>query len=67
MTGQLLEHGLPHARPLLAAVGQRVAGSLDEILAFVFQLERAVAEGRSQPDVEIPVSHQFDPDGRRQG
>ena len=37
------------------------------ILAFVFQLERAVAEGRSQPDVEIPVSHQFDPDGRRQG
>ena len=29
------------------------------ILAFVFQLERAVAEGRSQPDVEIPVSHQF--------
>ena len=37
------------------------------ILAFVFQLERAVAEGRSQPDVEIPVSRQFDPDGRRQG
>lgn len=37
------------------------------ILAFVFQLERAVAEGRSQPDVEIPVSHQFDSDGRRQG
>ena len=37
------------------------------VLAFVFQLERAVAEGRSQPDVEIPVSHQFDPDGRRQG
>ncbi len=37
------------------------------ILAFVFQLERAVAEGRTQPTVEVPTSHHFDPDGRRQG
>lgn len=37
------------------------------VLAFVFQLERAMAEGRGQPDVDIPVSHQFDPEGRRNG
>ena len=35
------------------------------VLAFVFQLERAVAEGRSQPAVDVPSSHRFDPDGRR--
>ncbi|HMQ19659.1 MAG TPA: EscU/YscU/HrcU family type III secretion system export apparatus switch protein, partial [Sphingopyxis sp.] len=36
------------------------------VLAFVFRLERAVAEGLSQPAVEVPVSHRFDPDGRKQ-
>lgn len=36
------------------------------ILAFVFQLERAMAEGRAQPAVDVPESHHFDPDGRRQ-
>jgi flagellar biosynthetic protein FlhB len=36
------------------------------ILAFVFQLERAAAEGRAQPVVDVPASHRFDPDGRRQ-
>ncbi|NIJ39538.1 flagellar biosynthetic protein FlhB [Sphingopyxis panaciterrae] len=36
------------------------------ILAFVFQLERAMAEGRTQPAVDVPPSHHFDPDGRRQ-
>lgn len=37
------------------------------VLAFVFQLERAVAEGRPQPAVDVPPTHRFDPDGRRQG
>lgn len=37
------------------------------VLAFVFQLERAAAEGRVQPVVDVPASHHFDPDGRRPG
>ncbi|PKP98062.1 MAG: flagellar biosynthesis protein FlhB [Alphaproteobacteria bacterium HGW-Alphaproteobacteria-13] len=37
------------------------------VLAFVFQLERAAAEGIQPPDVDVPQSHRFDPDGRRQG
>ena len=36
------------------------------VLAFVFQLERAVAEGISKPSVDVPPSHRFDPEGRRQ-
>jgi flagellar biosynthetic protein FlhB len=36
------------------------------VLAFVFQLERAMAEGRTPPPVDIPPSHHFDPDGRRE-
>jgi len=36
------------------------------ILAFVFQLERAAAGGTAPPIVDIPSSHRFDPDGRRQ-
>lgn len=36
------------------------------VLAFVFQLERAVADGLAQPAVDIPSSHRFDPEGRRQ-
>lgn len=36
------------------------------VLAFVFQLERAVADGLSQPAVDVPPSHRFDPEGRRQ-
>ena len=36
------------------------------VLAFVFQLERAVADGRVQPAVDVPPSHRFDPEGRRQ-
>jgi len=36
------------------------------VLAFVFQLERAVADGLSQPPVDVPPSHRFDPEGRRQ-
>lgn len=36
------------------------------VLAFVFQLERAVAEGRAQPAIDVPPTHRFDPDGRRQ-
>lgn len=36
------------------------------VLAFVFQLERSVADGLSQPPVDVPPSHRFDPEGRRQ-
>jgi flagellar biosynthetic protein FlhB len=36
------------------------------VLAFVFQLERAVADGIVQPAVDVPPSHRFDPEGRRQ-
>ncbi|MCW5646521.1 MAG: flagellar biosynthesis protein FlhB [Sphingopyxis sp.] len=36
------------------------------VLAFVFQLERMVAEGTAPPAVDVPPSHRFDPEGRRQ-
>ncbi len=36
------------------------------VLAFVFQLERAMADGLGQPVVDVPVTHRFDPEGRRQ-
>lgn len=36
------------------------------VLAFVFQLERAVADGIAPPAVDVPPSHRFDPEGRRQ-
>lgn len=36
------------------------------VLAFVFQLERAAAEGMMPPAVDVPPSHHFDPEGRRQ-
>ena len=36
------------------------------VLAFVFQLERAAAEGTPPPAVDVPSSHRFDPEGRRQ-
>ncbi|WP_033074437.1 flagellar type III secretion system protein FlhB [Sphingopyxis sp. MWB1] len=35
------------------------------VLAFVFRLEQAVAEGTAPPVVDIPPSHHFDPEGRR--
>lgn len=35
------------------------------ILAFVFQLEQAMAEGRAQPDVNVPPSHHYTPDGEK--
>ncbi|MDZ3831843.1 MAG: flagellar type III secretion system protein FlhB [Sphingopyxis sp.] len=35
------------------------------VLAFVFQLERAMADGITQPVVDVPETHHFDPDGRR--
>ncbi|KQZ60830.1 flagellar biosynthesis protein FlhB [Sphingopyxis sp. Root1497] len=36
------------------------------ILAFVFRLERAVAEGMAQPDIDVPETHRFDAEGRKQ-
>ncbi|MGQ3100441.1 MAG: flagellar biosynthesis protein FlhB [Alphaproteobacteria bacterium HGW-Alphaproteobacteria-17] len=35
------------------------------VLAFVFQLERMVAEGTAPPVVDVPPSHHFDAEGRR--
>lgn len=35
------------------------------ILAFVFNIERAMAEGVAPPSVEVPVARQFDEHGRR--
>lgn len=36
------------------------------VLAFVFQLERMVADGAPPPVVDVPPTHCFDPDGRSQ-
>jgi flagellar biosynthetic protein FlhB len=36
------------------------------VLAFVFQLERMVAEGAAPPVIDVPPTHRFDPEGRRQ-
>ena len=47
-------------------IPQELFVAVATVLAFVFQLERAAAEGRAQPDVEVPASHRFDPDGRRE-
>lgn len=35
------------------------------ILAFVFNLDRAMAEGIAQPDVEVPQGARFDEEGRK--
>lgn len=37
------------------------------VLAFVFQLERAAAEGAAPPVVDVPGTHRFDAEGRREG
>ncbi len=37
------------------------------ILAFVFNLDRAMAEGIVQPDIEVPHGARFDEEGRTQG
>ena len=34
------------------------------VLAFVFNIDRAMAEGRTQPDVDVPGEVRFDEDGR---
>lgn len=34
------------------------------VLAFVFNLDAAIAAGRSQPDVDVPTAARFDEDGR---
>ena len=35
------------------------------ILAFVFNLDREIAEGRGQPAISVPSAHSFDEHGRR--
>ncbi|MEP6786118.1 MAG: flagellar type III secretion system protein FlhB [Sphingomonadales bacterium] len=49
--------------------GQPIAADLylavATVLAFVFNLDRAVAEGVVQPDVEVPAAKQFDEAGHR--
>ena len=37
------------------------------VLAFVFNLDRAMAEGTRQPDIEVPGGAHFDENGRRAG
>jgi flagellar biosynthetic protein FlhB len=37
------------------------------VLAFVFNIDRAMAEGRSQPDIEVPDEARFDENGRSEG
>lgn len=34
------------------------------VLAFVFNIDRAIAEGRRQPDIEVPGDARFDENGR---
>ena len=34
------------------------------VLAFVFNIDRAMAEGRTQPEIEVPGEVRFDEDGR---
>jgi len=48
------------------AIPEELFVAVATVLAFVFQLERAVAEGLSKPSVDVPPSHRFDPEGRRQ-
>lgn len=49
--------------------GQPIAADLylavATVLAFVFNLDRAAAEGIMQPDVEVPPAKQFDESGHR--
>jgi flagellar biosynthetic protein FlhB len=37
------------------------------VLSFVFNLDRAMAEGVSQPKVDVPEAVRFDEDGRAVG
>ncbi|SNS85057.1 flagellar biosynthetic protein FlhB [Sphingomonas laterariae] len=37
------------------------------IIAFVFNIDRAMAEGISQPDIAVPEAARFDEDGRQTG
>lgn len=52
-----------------ARAGQPIAQDLylavATILAFVFNLDRALAEGISQPDITVPEAKRFDERGRR--
>ncbi|KTE20356.1 MULTISPECIES: flagellar type III secretion system protein FlhB [unclassified Sphingopyxis] len=48
------------------AIPEELFVAVATVLAFVFQLERAVAEGLSKPSVDVPPSHRFDLEGRRQ-
>ncbi len=49
------------------AISEDLYVAVAAILAFVLQLERALAEGRTQPQVEVPAGKRFDADGRRTG
>ncbi len=48
------------------AIPEELFVAVATVLAFVFQLERMVAEGAAPPVVDVPPTHHFDPDGRRQ-
>ncbi len=47
------------------AIAEDLFVAVATILAFVFNLDRAVAEGRMQPEVAVPESKRFDANGRR--
>src|SRR3546814_20133170 len=47
-------------------IPEELFAAVATVLAFVFQLERAVADGLVPPAVDIPPTHRFDPEGRRQ-
>ncbi|WP_432768791.1 MAG: flagellar biosynthesis protein FlhB [Sphingopyxis sp.] len=49
------------------AIPEELFVAVATVLAFVFRLERAVAEGLAPPAIDVPASHHFDPDGRRAG
>lgn len=48
-----------------AVIAEDLFVAVATVLAFVFQLEKAMAEGRSQPSVIVPPTHHFDPDGQK--
>ncbi len=70
------EHGVPQIESAMLAraiyftaqVGQPVAHDLylavATVLAFVFDLDAAVARGRRVPEVEVPVTMRFDAEGK---
>ena len=62
---------LTRALYFTAPIGSAVAADLfmpvATLLAFVFNMDRALAEGRGVPHIEIPEQFRYDASGRREG